>query len=161
MATSAESPGWTLAELAGQKGRLLGPGAPVLVDQARIDAFAGATEDRQWIHVDPSRASDSPYGGTIAHGFLTLSLLSHFMDELVVVTDADMAINYGLDRVRFPAPVPAGAVLRATVEILDVTEERGRIMMRARTTMTADGAERASCVADSITLYRDQEGGGR
>lgn len=140
-------------------GDVLGPSEPVLIDQARIDAFAEATEDRQWIHVDPQRAAGSAFGSTIAHGFLTLSLLSHFMDELLVVSGAEMAINYGLDRVRFAAPVAAGASLRATVTILKVESEAERVMMWASMEMTADGEERPSCIAETVTLYRTVRGG--
>ena len=149
---------WPLATLADRVGDVLGPSKPVLVDQARIDAFAEATEDRQWIHVDPVRAADSAHGSTIAQGFLTLSLLSHFMDELVVVSGTEMAINYGLDRVRFPAAVPAGASLRATVTILKIESKVDRVMMWASMTMTVDGAERPSCIADTVTLYRPIRG---
>ncbi len=159
MATFAEP--WPLATLASRIGDSVGPSEPVLVSQARIDAFAEATEDRQWIHVDPVRAKDSAFGGTIAHGFLTLSLLSHFMDELVVVSGAEMAVNYGLDRVRFPAPVTAGSSLRATVTIVDVRPEEDRVMMRASMTITADGAVRPSCVAESVTLFRPIQGEAR
>jgi acyl dehydratase len=159
MATSAEP--WPLATLATRVGDVLGPSAPVLVDQARIDAFAEATEDRQWIHVDPQRAATSPFGGAVAHGFLTLSLLSHFMDELVAVSGTQMAINYGLDRVRFAAPVPAGSSVRASVTILKVEPKADRVMMWASMTMTVDGAERPSCIAETVTLYRPTEGDGR
>ncbi|MCU1441562.1 MAG: dehydratase [Rhodoglobus sp.] len=156
MATFAEP--WPLATLASRIGETVGPSEPVLVSQARIDAFAEATEDRQWIHVDPDRAKDSAFGGTIAHGFLTLSLLSHFMDELVVVSGTEMAINYGLDRVRFAAPVPAGSSLRATVTILNVQPKENGVMMWASMTITADVADRPSCIAETVTLYRPIEG---
>ena len=156
MVTSAEP--WPLATLASRVGDVVGPSEPVLVDQARIDAFAAATLDEQWIHVDPARAADSAFGSTIAHGFLTLSLLSHFMDELVVVTGTEMAINYGLDRVRFAAPVPAGSMLRASVTILKVEPKPDRVMMWASMTMTVDGAERPSCIAETVTLYRPNQG---
>jgi acyl dehydratase len=152
MATSADA--WPLATLGSHVGELIGPSEPVLVDQARIDAFAAATIDEQWIHVDPRRAGSSAFGGTIAHGFLTLSLLSHFMDELVVVSGAEMAINYGLDRVRFVAPVPVGSSLQATVTILEVEPKPDRVMMRTRVTISAAGAEQPSCIADAVTLYR-------
>ena len=156
MATSAEP--WPLATLEGHVGDIVGPSEPVRVDQARINAFADATEDRQWIHTDPIRAADSGFGGPIAHGFLTLSLLSHFMDELVVVSGAEMAINYGLDRVRFPSPVPAGSSLRASVTILKVERKPDRVMMWASMAITADGSDRPSCIAETITLYRSIEG---
>jgi acyl dehydratase len=152
MATSADA--WPLATLAAHVGEVVGPSEPVLVDQARIDAFAAATEDPQWIHVDPRRAASSDFGGTIAHGFLTLSLLSHFMDQLVVVSGTEMAINYGLDRVRFIAPVPAGCSLHATVAIIEVEPQPDRVMMRTRVTISAVGSDRPSCIADAVTLYR-------
>ena len=95
------------------------------VDQRRVDNFAEATEDRQWIHVDPESAASSPFGGTIAHGFLSLSLFSHFLGQLVAVEDANMLVNYGMDRVRFPSPVPVGGRIRASGTLSDVQEVRG------------------------------------
>jgi acyl dehydratase len=155
MATCVESASaWPLATLAEHVGDIVGPSNTVVVDQARIDAFADATEDRQWIHTDVEGSAGSLFGGTIAHGFLTLSLLSHFMEELITVSGTAMAINYGLDRVRFAAPVPAGSALRATIEILKVEPGPDRVMMKAKVTMTVDGAERPSCVAESVTLFR-------
>ena len=151
MATSAES--FRLAALPGLVGRTLGPGSAVLVTQERIDGFARDTDDFQWIHTDSARAADGPFGGTVAHGFLTLALLSRFIGELLDVTDAPAAVNYGLDRVRFPSPLPSGSAVRATVEVLEAAEQERGVLLTARVTMTADGAERPACVAESLTLY--------
>ena len=98
-----------LAELTAAEGAQLGPTDWLVVDQARVDQFAEATDDHQWIHVDPERAASGPYGGTIAHGLLTLSLLPHFMHDLYRVDDVAMAINYGFNKVRFITPVPTGS----------------------------------------------------
>src|ERR1700684_2260034 len=97
------------------------------MEQARVNQFADATDDHQYIHVDPERAKDSPFGGTIAHGYLTLSLLAPIIGELVKVTDATTGVNYGLDRVRFPAPLPVGAQWRGGAEILEVDEIKGGV----------------------------------
>lgn len=127
-----------------------------LVSQRRIDEFADATDDRQWIHVDPVRAAEGPFAGTIAHGFLTLSLLSSLVGEILVVSDAASVINYGLDRVRFIAPVPSGSRIRATVTIAAVdTVPRG-----ARVTLDTDvhveGSTAPTLVARQIVLYTPQ-----
>jgi acyl dehydratase len=142
-----------MRELPGLVGRRLGPSEPVLVDQERIDAFAECTVDPQWIHVDPERAATGPFGATIAHGFLTLSLLSHVFDELLEVEDAGMGLNYGLDRVRFPAPVLSGSLVSAVLEPLTVDPGPEHTMMTARVTFTAAGAARPCCVADSVTRF--------
>jgi acyl dehydratase len=108
----------TLAELAALEGQLIGTSDWVLVDQARIDAFAAATGDLQWIHVDPVRAAAGPFGRPIAHGFLTLSLLPMLFDSAFAIDDVRMGVNYGLNRVRFVSPVPAGARVRAVFRLL-------------------------------------------
>lgn len=151
MATFAD--GLTLAQLPGLVGVVLGPTAPVLLTQERIDAFARVTDDFQWIHTDQKRAAAGPYGGTVAHGFLSLSLLSRFFGELVDVRDAPVALNYGLNRVRFPAAARAGSAVRATAEVVDVQAEPRGVMLTARIVMIADGGSRPVCVADSVTLY--------
>jgi acyl dehydratase len=142
-----------MAELPALVGRQLGPAAPVLIDQARIDEFARCTLDEQWIHVDPGRAATGPFGATIGHGFLTLSLLSHFFGELLAVDDAALAINYGLDRVRFPAAVTSGSLLSATAEIREVRPEAGFTMVVTRVTMRAEGSQKPCCVADCLTRF--------
>jgi acyl dehydratase len=134
-------------------GRHLGPGSAVEVSQDRIDAFAKCTLDEQWIHVDVDRARRTALGTTIAPGFLTLSLLSCFLGELLVVDDAEMAINYGLDRVRFPSPVRAGSWVCGSVDIGDVAASDGFTTLRARTTFWADEDSKPCCVADSVTRF--------
>lgn len=124
------------------------------MDQARVNQFADATDDHQWIHVDAERAKESPFGGTIAHGFLTLSLLAPVTQGLLTVTDAKIGINYGLDRVRFPAPLPVGAQWRGGMEIVAVDEIPGGVQCKARVTIEVKGADKPACVAESLVrLY--------
>jgi acyl dehydratase len=116
----------TLAELPSLKGRELGSSEWFEVTQERVNTFADATDDHQWIHVDPERAAaQSPFGGPIGHGFLTLSLFVPMWSQILVVTDAAMGINYGLNKVRFPAPVPVGSRIRMTATLLEVEEGQG------------------------------------
>jgi acyl dehydratase len=124
------------------------------MEQDRVNRFADATDDHQWIHVDVERAKESPFGGTIAHGYLTLSLVAPIMGELVEVTDSSTGINYGLDRVRFPAPLPVGARWRGGAELLEVTEIPGGLQMKVRITIEVEGSEKPAMVADSLVrLY--------
>lgn len=124
------------------------------IDQDRVDAFAEATEDRQWIHVDPAKAAQGPFGTTVAHGFLTLSLVPVLVSEIYKVNGVRMALNYGLDKVRFPAPLPTGSRVRATAELLsaDPTADGG-IQVRARVTITRDGSEKPVCVAETVSRF--------
>ena len=125
-----------------------------LVDQDRIDAFAEATEDHQWIHVDPQRAAEGPFGTTIAHGFLTLSLLVALTGEVEIdVGEPKMAINYGLDRVRFTSPVPSGSRIRARVELSTVGEVKGGLQVKRIVTVEREGAERPVLVAETLSRY--------
>lgn len=125
-----------------------------VLDQPRIDTFGEVTNDRQWIHVDPERAAGGPFAGTIAHGYLTLSLASSFLLELLVVTDAGSALNYGLDRVRFPSPVPAGASLRGRGELLAVQRlADGAVQTTVRITVEVDGVHKPAMVADVLTRF--------
>ena len=135
-----------------EPGTLLGPTAWRRVTQQDIDTFAGLTGDHQWIHVDAERAArESPYGTTIAHGTLTLALIDGFRDELVPVTDgARLGVNIGYERVRFPAPVPAGAEVRATMEIVAVEPRGAWTQIVQRFTVEVRGGERPACVADSV-----------
>jgi acyl dehydratase len=135
-----------------QPGTVLGPTAWRAVTQDDIDAFARLSGDRQWIHTDVERAKrESPYGTTIAHGTLTLALIDGWRDELVAVTDgARMGVNMGYERVRFPAPVPAASELRATLEIVSVTERGEWIEVVQRFTVERKGGDRPVCVADSV-----------
>jgi acyl dehydratase len=124
------------------------------MEQERVNRFADATDDHQWIHVDVERAKDSPFGGTIAHGYLTLSLVAPIMGQLVKVTDATTGINYGLDRVRFPAPLPVGSRWRGGAELLEVTEIPNGLQMKVRVTIEVEGAEKPSMVAEALVrLY--------
>ena len=132
---------------------VLGPTAWRRVTQDEIDTFAQITGDHQWIHVDVERAKrESPYGTTIAHGTLTLALIDGFREELVPVTaDARMGVNLGYERVRFPAPVPAGAEVRATMEIVSQTpRDGGATDIVQRFTVEVRGSEKPACVADSL-----------
>jgi len=124
------------------------------VSQQRIDAFAEATEDRQWIHVDPERARrESPYGATIAHGFLTLSLLSHLLKQAFEVRGVRMGINYGLNRVRFPGPVRSGSRIRARVALDSLKEFAGGSEAVFSVTVESEGAAKPCCVAEWIVRY--------
>jgi acyl dehydratase len=111
------------------------------------------TEDRQWIHVDAERAASGPFGATIGHGYLTLSLCAFFMQELLDVRDISMAVNYGLDRVRFPSPVPVGSQLYAEGELLEVTDVAGGVQAKFRLTVARPGSDKPACVADVLVRY--------
>ena len=143
-----------LERLADEIGRSRGPSTPVLIDQRRIDLFADATNDPQWIHIDVARARESAWGGTIAHGFLTLSMLSTVMDELVVVEGASHAINYGLNRVRFIAPVRSGSLLAGTVTVTEVRDAEAHVDMTAQVRFHVDEGATLVCVAESLTRYQ-------
>jgi acyl dehydratase len=124
------------------------------MEQDRVNLFADATDDHQFIHVDPEAAKASPFGGTIAHGYLTLSLVAPILGQLVQVTDTKVGLNYGLDRVRFPAPVPVGSRWRGGAELLEVTEIGGGLQMKVRVTVEVEGAEKPSMVAEALVrLY--------
>ena len=125
------------------------------VDQERIDRFADATGDHQWIHVDPERAArESPFGTTIAHGYLTLSLIPWLMGEVVAYEGLKMGVNYGCNKVRFPAPVKVGSRVRAGAELVSVEEVAGGLQLVNRVTIEVEGAEKPSCVAETVSrLY--------
>ena len=144
----------TLDEIRKRIGEEVGVSSWILVDQARIDAFADATEDRQFIHVDPRAAAQTPFGGTVAHGFLSLSLLSRMGAEAMLLPDTlTMAINYGLDRVRFLAPVRAGSRVRGRFR-LDSVEEKapGQVLMRHTVTVEIEGEAKPALTAEWITM---------
>jgi acyl dehydratase len=138
-------------ELLAAAGEQLGASGWMTIDQQRINAFADATEDHQWIHVDPQRAAAGPFGATIAHGFLTLSLLPYLIFQTYRVDGAEMTINYGLNKVRFPAPVPVGSTVRAEVVLAETTEVSGGVQLVLRATMQIEGAAKPGCVADWVT----------
>lgn len=144
----------TPAALKDAVGKQLGPSDWIEITQERIDRFADATEDHQWIHVDPERAAKGPFGTTIAHGYLTMSLASAFLPQILEVRGIAMGINYGVDRVRFPAPVPVGSRLRAGAEIIEVEEVKGgAVQSKVRVTIEIEGGDRPACVVDTISRY--------
>lgn len=123
------------------------------ITQERIGAFADATEDHQWIHLDARRAAAGPFGSTIAHGYLTLSLLSHLASPLVQVGGTSMVMNYGLDRLRFLAPVPAGSRVRAVTEILSAEPASTGVRLASKVTVEIEGSEKPALVAHTLSLY--------
>ena len=150
MATVFQNP----KELQRAVGRHLGWSDWLEITQERIDRFAEATGDRQWIHVDPERARNGPFGRTIAHGYLTQSLVNYFLPQIVQVRGIAMGINYGADRLRFPAPVPVGSKLRAGAELLEVEETKdGAVQAKLRVTVEIQGSDKPGCVIDTISRY--------
>lgn len=139
-------------ELLEAVGTHLGYSEWVQIDQARIDQFASATGDHQWIHTDPPRAAEGPFGTTIAHGFLTLSLIPMLSWQVYRIAGATMGINYGSNKVRFPAPVPVGSRVRAGVEILSVTPGAAGYQVITRVTVQSTSSDKPACVAETITL---------
>lgn len=139
-----------LADLQALVGEPLGDSDWLIVDQARIDRFADATEDRQWIHVDPQRAAQGPFGAPIAHGFLTLSLLPVFFESAYAIADVRMAVNYGLDRVRFTAPVPVDSRLRARFTLKRWDAIDGGAQLGIEALIERDGAAKPVCIAESL-----------
>ena len=135
------------------QGTQLGPTEWLEITQDRVNLFADATDDHQWIHVDPERAADGPFGGTIAHGLLTLSLLPHFTHQLYSVDNVAMAINYGYNKVRFITPVPVGARLRARAEISSVTQLDRGVQATLSTTVEIEGSDKLAAVAESIVRF--------
>jgi len=141
------------AELLGHVGENLGVSDWLTIDQARIDGFAAVTGDDQWIHTDPERAAAGAFGGALAHGFLTLALIVPLIQQVMRVDGPGMTINYGLNRVRFVAPVLAGARVRAGVELTSVTEVEGGVQALRTVTIEIEGGSRVACVAESIVRY--------
>jgi acyl dehydratase len=123
------------------------------ITQERINQFADATGDHQWIHVDPERAKDGPFGAPIAHGYLTQSLVNMFLPQILEVRGISMGVNYGADRLRFPAPVPVGSRIRGSGELLQVDEVKGGIQAVIRVTVEIEGGDRPACVIDTISRY--------
>ncbi|MFE2508582.1 MaoC family dehydratase [Streptomyces naganishii] len=140
-------------ELKAAVGEQLGYTDWLEIDQKRIDLFAEATGDQQWIHVDPEKAASGPFGTTIAHGYLTLSLLPLFGPQLISVEGVKMGVNYGTNKVRFPAPVPVGSRLRATATISAVDEVPGGVQVATAFTVEREGGDKPVCVAESVARY--------
>ena len=138
------------AELAAGHPIELGCTGWLAVEQQRVDEFAATTDDAQWIHTDPARAASGPFGGTIAHGYLTLSLLPALMAEVWRVEDARMGINYGLNRVRFPSPVPVGARVRAVGRLKEATPIEGGVQGVVEATVEVEGGAKPACVAETV-----------
>ena len=135
----------------GAVGQHLGYTDWITVDQDRINRFADATGDHQWIHVDVEKAKAGPFGGTIAHGYLTLSLTNLFLPQLVTVEELSMGINYGVNKVRFPAPVPVGSRVRATVKLLSVDDVEGGVQLTSQVTVEREGGDKPVCVAETVS----------
>jgi acyl dehydratase len=135
-------------------GQQLGASDWLTIDQERIDTFARATGDFQWIHVDPERAKDGPFGATVAHGYLTFSLINMFLPDLFRAEGMKMGINYGSDRLRFPAPVPVGARVRANGELVNaVLMDGNAVQTTVRVTIEIEGSAKPGCVADILGRY--------
>jgi acyl dehydratase len=143
----------TMAELPRHAGQKLGPTAWQRVTQGEVNQFAALTNDHNFIHVDPERAQRTPFRGTIAHGFLTLSMLGPISQRLIVVQDAATSINYGLNRVRFPAPLPVGAEFRGHGEILDATQIEGGVQVTAAFTIELKNGGKPALVAECLLRY--------
>ncbi|MEY2689476.1 MAG: hypothetical protein RL375_3675 [Pseudomonadota bacterium] len=139
-----------LSELRGLVGTQLGSSDWIEIDQARIDRFAAATDDHQWIHVDAERAAAGPFGSTIAHGFLTLSLLPLFFESTYAIADSAMGVNYGLNKVRFTAPVPVGSRLRAHMTLESYDDIDGGAQLQFDIVIEREGQQRPVCVAQAI-----------
>ncbi|GAA1844286.1 MaoC family dehydratase [Pseudonocardia ailaonensis] len=145
-----------LDEIRAAEGAELGPTPWILVDQPMIDAFADVTGDHQWIHVDPERARDSPFGGTIAHGYLTLALCNQILPQLFAVEGVEMGINYGADRVRFPAPLPAGTRIRGCGRVDACTDVPGGVQTRITVTAEIEGGSRPACVVETLSRWMEK-----
>jgi acyl dehydratase len=153
MATVFETP----ADLLNAVGQHLGHSDWLEITQDRIDKFADATGDQQWIHVDPERAKNGPFGACIAHGYLTQSLVNFFLPQIVEVHGISMGVNYGADKVRFPAPVPVGSRIRGSAELLKAEEVKGGVQATVRVTVEIEGSDRPGCVIDTISRYYPEE----
>ncbi len=143
----------SMDELPGAVGRTFGPTEWLTIDQDRINLFADATGDHQWIHVDEEAAKSGPFGATIAHGYLTLSLTSYFAPQLVEISGFSMGNNYGVDKVRFPSPVLVGSKVRARGEIVEVTEIPGGYQVKNKITIETEGGTKPACVVESLSRY--------
>lgn len=140
-------------DLIGQEGTAFGPTEWLSIDQPRVNGFADVTGDHQWIHIDTERAKTGPFGTTIAHGYLTMSLVNHFLPELVEVRGFSHAVNVGADRLRFLSPVPVGSRIRATGEVVSVEEVKGGIQSVVRVVIEIEGGDRPALSVDTISRY--------
>ncbi len=140
-------------DLVGSEGTTLGPTQWLSIKQDRVDGFAEVTEDRQWIHVDVDRAKEGPFGGTIAHGYLTMSLVNFFLPQLIEVQGFSHAVNIGADGLRFLNPVKVGSRICSTGEIVSVEEKKGAFQSVVRVTVEIEGCDKPACVVDTISRY--------
>lgn len=147
----------TPQDIIGMAGTKLGPTEWLTIDQQQVDTFADLTFDRQWIHVDPDRAKDSPFGGTIAHGYLTMSFASHFLQSMIDVRGFGFGVNVGTDRLRFITPVRTGSRIRGHGEIIGAEEKGGGIQSVVRVTIEVEGEDKPACVIDTISRYYPEE----
>lgn len=144
----------SVTELAAAAGETLGHSEWVTISQEDVNLFADATGDHQWIHVDPERAAAGPFGKTIAHGFMTLALLPRLQHQIYTVNGIKLAINYGLNKVRFPAPVPVGSRVRAQSSLVSVDDVgNGAVQATISTTVEIDGSAKPACVAESVVRF--------
>jgi acyl dehydratase len=141
-----------LDELARAKGEQLGRSDWHAITQEQVDLFADATGDHQWIHVDAERAAQGPFGTTIAHGYLTLSLIPMLAKEIYQVGGVSMGVNYGVNKVRFPSPVPVGSRVRAAAELVDVADVPQGKQVVVRVTVEVEGKDKPACVAETVAL---------
>lgn len=149
--------GLTIASLTEQSELDLGSSHWMEIDQPRIDAFADITKDPQWIHVDAERAATGPFGTTIAHGYLTMSLIAPVLNELFVVDDAVASINYGANKIRFPAAVPVGSRLRGRLTLVNAEPVAGGVQANLRVTMEIEGGDKPACVAEVLIRLRGDQ----
>jgi acyl dehydratase len=147
----------TPADLKGAVGQHLGTSKWLEITQDRINLFAEATGDHQWIHVDPERAKDGPFGACIAHGYLTQSLVNMFLPEILEVQGISMGINYGADKLRFPSPVPVGSKVRGTGELISAEDVKGCVQAIVRVTVEIEGNDKPACVIDTISRYYPED----
>ncbi|MDT4914669.1 MAG: hypothetical protein QOC66_3797 [Pseudonocardiales bacterium] len=143
----------TIEDLTPLLGQVLGTSSWVEIDQARVDTFADATDDHQWIHTDPERAKSGPFGGTIGHGYLTLSLLIPLWTEILDVRQVGTKVNYGLEKVRFPAPVPVGSKVRAIATLTDIKPVAGGVQITIDVVIERDGGDKPVCIATPIFRF--------
>ncbi|WP_421842955.1 MaoC family dehydratase [Mycobacterium sp.] len=144
----------SVADLAAAAGETIGQSEWVTITQDDVNLFADATGDHQWIHVDPERAAAGPFGATIAHGFMTLALLPRLQHQIYTVDGIKLAINYGLNRVRFPAPVLVGSRVRASMSLAGVEDlGSGAVQVTMSTIVEIDGSSKPACVAESVTRF--------
>lgn len=144
---------YTIDELRGRVGQELGTSKPFEVTQERVNLFADATDDHQWIHVDPERAKQGPFGGPIAHGYLTLSLLPELLHRSFHVDGVKMGVNYGLNRVRFPSPVPVGSQLLAKFTLNELKEIQGGVQVVVGFDVRVDGSSKPAAVGEAVYQY--------